>query len=461
MIKRRILLNAFGASLIFKSLPVRGQASNSYFDVIIVGAGGSGLAAAIEAKSNGATVLLIEKQSFVGGDTLISGGYYNSPDGEIQNQQGIFDSEELYLKQIRESANGLGNPKVQETLVKNAFPTLQWLKEHGVVFEGQVFQIYGSRFPRSHRPILSQGSSYVHALSQSCLKLGVKVLTSTRFESFSRKGAEFLVQAKQGEKSVSFSCGALVLCAGGFARSPELLGRYVPNVHFIYSDSKGTGEVLQEAYRNGVALENMSSVECVPEGSHSQKYSARIYVLLEGMAFVNEDGERFIDESAPRNKLSEALISQGGKPCYTIVDSTNLKRLDKISQKNLYRAYFAGQVWKNDTLKGLCEDLDIPYEPLISSFAQISPQTRPQNPPFWAVRMYPWVHYTLGGLKIDDRSRCLSTDSEVIPGLFAAGQITGSLHGENRLGGNGLTDAFVFGRIAGKEASQYALSIKK
>ena len=248
---------------------------------------------------------------------------------------------------------------------------------------------------------------------------------------------------------------AVILCLGGYANDPELVGRYVPNLNFKYSDSRGTGEVLQRAIEAGVQVENMDAVECIPEGSILSKYSARLYAMAPGTVFINEDGERFVDEAATRKTISEALIKQGAKRCWTIVDIRSVKRLDKSQQKNLYRAYFAGQVWKNDTLEELCQDLKVPYDKVKASVDQVDPAHRPQVSPFWAVRMYPWVHYTIGGISINEDAQCLNKFGIPIPGLYAAGQITGSVHGENRLGGNGLTDAFTFGRIAGKNAAKW------
>lgn len=425
-------------------------------DILVVGAGGAGLAAALEASSISDSVMLIEKESFIGGDTLRSGGFFNAPDTEYQSRIGITDNVELYREQIMASANGRGNPKVQARLAEEAYNTLKWLKKHGVAFGEEIYQIYGSRYRRSHKPVTAMGSSYVQNLSAACLKNGVSIHTSTSFVDFrflpNQRGFEVEIE-KDGRKS-TVRCRALILCAGGFANNPELIKRYVPNLHFFYSDSKGSGEVLNQAIKAGVRVENMESVECIPEGSILSKYSARLYAISPYTVFINEDGERFVDEAATRKNITEALIKQGKKKCWTIVDANSVHRLDKSQQKNLYRAFFAGQVWKKDTLEELCEELGVPFEHFKAAVEQINPRYRPKKPPFWAVRMYPWVHYTMGGISINENAECLDSQGQPIPGLYAAGQITGSVHGENRLGGNGLTDAFTFGRIAGHNAAE-------
>lgn len=282
--------------------------------VLVVGAGGAGLCAALEASNRVKDVILIDKESFIGGDTLISGGYFNAPDPELQTKYGILDSKELFYQHIQQSANGKGNPKAQVRLAEFAYPTLKWLKELGVVFEDQIYQIYGSYFRRCHKPVLAVGKAYVQKLSEACLKNGVRILTSTRFESFEKNAdGSFTVRAVSGADMTEIRCRALVLAAGGFGANPHLLKRYVPDLNFYYSDSKGTGEVLESAMKFGVKTENMDFIECVPEGSYLNKYSARIYVLVHGMIFINEDGHRFANEGATRKELSTALISQGKK----------------------------------------------------------------------------------------------------------------------------------------------------
>lgn len=458
--KRRQLNSLFaflGLSLSF--LPITARASVSC-DVLVIGSGAAGLSAAIEAADAGCKVLLVEKEAFVGGDTLRSGGFYNAPDPKLQELIQVTDSPEFYYQQLEESANGKGNPELRKILAYNSIDTLNWLKKQGIVFEDRIFQIYGSKHPRSHKPSLVSGTSYIQKLTEACIKRGVQIYTESAFIDFITEG-DLVVGARvnhKGQTTDVFS-KSMVLAAGGFGNNPEMVKRYVPSLKFVFSDSKGAGIVLQKAIDLGLKTENMEIVECVPEGSFLDQFSARIYVFVKNTLFVNEKGERFVDETAQRNVISKALIAQGNQRCYTIVGSENISKMGKDLQKNLYRAYFAGQVWKENSLKELCKTIEIPFAP-IEKYIREEPKTAiPTQAPFWAVRMYPWIHYTLGGLSIDTNANCLTEDGTVVPNLFAAGQITGNVHGENRLGGSGLTDAFVFGRIAGKNAAKYTKSL--
>lgn len=458
MIYRRTLL---ASALLFALRPA--QAQDVHCSILVVGAGGAGLAAALEAAERVRSVVLIEKESFIGGDTLYSGGYFNAPNTEYQSRVGIKDSIDLYLNQIRQSSGGKGNPKVQERLAKEAYGTLKWLQAHGVAFQDEIYQIYGSQYRRSHKPTTALGRAYVQNLSEACLKKGVSILTNTKLEDFeilpNQKG--FVAKVNRNGSVKNYVCKALILCAGGFGNNPTLLKRYVPDLNFVYSDSRGTGEVLEKAMERGILVENMDAVELIPEGSTKSEYSARIYAMAPGLAFINEDGERFVEESSSRKAISDALIKQGTKKCWTIIDNEKLYLLDKSQRKNLYRALFAGQVWKNDSLEALSREIGVPYQKLLASLEQISKEDRPHKPPFWAVRMYPIVHYTTGGISIDEDARCLNKYGIPIPGLFAAGQITGSVHGESRMGGNGLTDALTFGRLAGKNAANWIIEDNK
>lgn len=432
------------------------------YDVLVVRSGAAGLSAALEAAQAGCKVILIEKESHVGGDTLRSGGFYNAPDPRLQELVHVADSPEFFFQQLEESANGKGDPSLRKILAYNSLETLEWLKKQGVVFEERVFQIYGAKHPRSHKPSLISGTSYIQKLTEACIKHGVEIKTESDFEDFLIEGTT-IVGAKVSHKGLGESIFAktLVLAAGGFGNNPEMVKRYVPSLKFVFSDSRGHGSVLQKAIDLGLKAENMDIVECVPEGSFLDQFSARIYVFVKNTLFVNQKGERFVDETAQRNVISKALIAQGDQRCYTIVGSENISKMGKDLQKNLYRAYFAGQVWKANTMEELCKTIDIPFAPIAKYIRKSDRSNIPTEAPFWAVRMYPWIHYTLGGLSINTDANCISSDGKVVPNLFAAGQITGNVHGENRLGGCGLTDAFVFGRIAGQNAAKAAKSLAR
>ncbi len=428
-------------------------------DVLVVGAGGAGLAAALSASENGASVILIEKQPFIGGNTLISAGFYNAAGTDFQKSQNISDSPEQFYNHMISSGNGKNSASLVKVLSEESQDTLTWLIKNGVHFQEKIYQIYGAIYPRCHKPILPRGTAYVQALSEACLANGVSIRTGTKLKKIYRDDESKVVGAEiqfDGITKTIRTKKGVVLAAGGFGANKKMIEKYAPELRSNYTDSApgSTGEVLKIAKAVGANLVNMEIVEVVPEGATEIGLSARIYMLVKGIAFVNLEGKRFVDERASRYEIAKALRQQGAEHCFTIADNENVQSLDKIQLKNLYRSLFDGQVWKADTIEELARQTGISADNLKRSIQEIPESVRPKNGPFWAVKVYPWIHYTLGGIKINEKAECLDIQDRPIKGLYAAGQITGNVHGENRLGGNGLTDAFVFGRIAGRNVAK-------
>lgn len=428
-------------------------------DVVVVGGGGAGLSAALSAAEHGASVVLVEKQPYIGGDTLVSGGYFNAARTEIQKKAGVSDDPELFKEQIEVSGDGRNDAALAKTLAFESADTLKWLEANGVHFQSKVYQIYGSVHQRSHKPSLPRGTAYVQALSKACLAKGVEIRSSTKLTGIYRSGSDRVegVETMSGSSVKKIrAVRGVILASGGFAANADMISRFAPKLSAYPSDSMpgNTGEVMNMAQKIGASTTNMDVIEVVPEGAPSLAMSARIYTLVKGVVFINDKGERFVDERAPRNRIAAELIKQGAENCFTVADNENVQSLDKMQLKNLYRALFAGMVWKADTLKDLAEQIGVPYRNLERSVNELPDEQRPKSAPFWAVKVYPWIHYTLGGLRINEKSECLDANGKVIAGLYAAGQITGNVHGANRLGGNGLSDAIVFGRIAGRNAAE-------
>ncbi len=460
LIAQAVCLTCLGPAF---STPLQAALSLSKdVDVIVVGAGAAGLAAALSAAENGAKVVLLEKADFIGGDSLVSGGYMNAPGSQPQKDKGIVDSADLFYEHIMASGQGLNSPELARVMADNALETFHWLTKNGVHFENNVYQIYGSGFQRTLRASAPQGKGYIEALSDACLARGVEIRTSCAVKDLVKdqeSGRITGVRYAVGNSSelLQLSCNrGVVLAAGGFGANREMLSRWAPAVKDFPTDTgKGsTGEVLEAAMRVGAQTTNLNIVECIPEGAATHDQSVRLYVVMEGLLFVNKKGERFIDEAAGRDALGKALIEQGPENCFTLVDSANVAKLDRLQQKNLYRAYFAGQAWRADSLNDLADMLGIDFGNLQKSLNELPEKRRLVKPPFWAMKMHLWIHYTLGGVMIDHNAQCLDAENRPIPGLYAAGQITGNVHGANRLGGNGLTDALVFGRIAGRSCAQ-------
>ncbi len=451
---RRELLRLIGASPLLTGGLAGATDFSTSCDVLVVGSGAAGLSAALSAREAGMDVLLIEKNAFIGGDTLHSGGYFNAAGSYIQSLNGVTDSPDIFFDDMESLAEGKGSSELRQIMAYRAVDSLEWLEAHGVVFQKTIYQIYGSLRRRCHKPRMPLGSGYIMALSESCLDKEIRIQTNCALKSLYNDAHRISAVVELEKKRLYITPRkGIVLAAGGFGGNNEMVSGYVPEYKGFLSDSGGTGEVIRIASAYGATTANMDSIECIPEGSNDPNLSARIYAILLGIAFVNQDGRRFVDEAAPRNRISEAIIEQRPRKCFTIVDDRNIKLQDKNQHKNLYRSYYAGNAWQADSIENLCRQINVPYEALLESISDLPYERRPSKPPFWAVGMYPWIHYTLGGLVINEFAQCLDAKGNPVDGLFAAGQVTGNVHGKSRIGGNGLTDAVVFGRIAGNAAA--------
>ena len=226
---RRFSRRMFG-SLLLSTLAVPAvQAAQRVWDVIVVGAGGAGLSAAVSAAEAGAKVLLLEKMPHIGGNTRISGGFYACVDLVRQKRQGIEDSEQLFLSQMLESGGGHANPKLAAILVHNATPALKWLEKLGMRFQPTVSEAYGSRWPRSHKPLMPNGEGYIRTLSTAAVKLGVIIKTSTPVTTLLTDNDGRVCGVQIAENNIRkniFSKRGVIVASGGFGANPAMIARY-------------------------------------------------------------------------------------------------------------------------------------------------------------------------------------------------------------------------------------------
>ena len=444
------------------------------WDVIVVGAGAAGLAAAVEAAGNGSKVLLLESQSEIGGNTLISGGFYASVDPKRQAQQGIKDTVQLHVRQTMDFGGGLGDGKLVETMVKEAQGSLEWLESLGMHFQPNVFELYGAHWPRAHMPVLPLGRGYIKTLSDAATKRGVElkvdqevrelIVSENRVvgvRAFSTKGTSGEFYARKG----------VVLAAGSFAANSDLVEKVYPAMKGLTTNNTpgSNGLAMLAAERIGAKLVNLQYIQCLPGCPAGKKYRVRFHNDVSHFIFVNQNGERFISEDSPRDELRDAVLSFPNKFAYVIIDNEGFRRAGILVQKEAVKALEGGEAWKGDTLEELAQKMGLPAQNLVKTVEtynqgvkagkdafgkKIHSLTIPiSKPPFWACYAGMTIHYTEGGLAINEKAEVLNERGEAIKGLYAAGTITGNVHGKNRLGANGLTDAIVFGRIAGRNVA--------
>lgn len=464
--KRRAMLVAGGALLVgfgvARAQDFRPEASS---DVIVVGAGAAGLCAAVSAAEQGASVLLLEKEAVLGGDTLISGGYFNAVDPARQERMNIQDSVELFKAHILEAGAGLNSAAVAEALARESFPTLCWLEGLGLRFLPQVFEVYGSRWPRAHKPLSPRGSGYVQTLSEALISRGVKVMRDCRVTKIivsDELGRVEGVQYLQGGRLVEVAARrGVVLAAGGFGANRRMVAQWAPQTASLATDSQlgSEGDMIEAAEAVGASICNMTSVECVPGGSAEFHYPIRLDYRPDAMIIVNSEGRRFVNELLGRRAIADAVLAEGaaGRSCWCVASQAAVERFDPVEQKNLLRGLYAGAAMRETTPKELAKRLAVPVDRFLLEVRRAGSRRMLEKGPYWAVPLYLRLHTTLGGIATDEKARVLDAKGEIMLGLWAAGATVGSVHGAERLGGNGIASACTFGRIAGIDAGQNIL----
>ncbi len=452
--KRRDLLSAAVISGAFPVLALEPSGSWSReTDVAVIGAGGAGLAAALTAAERGLKAEILEKQSQIGGDTLICSGYFNAAFSEFGN------SPEQHAKEILESGEGCNSPAVVRAFTENAPSVLRWLQKKGMQFEEDPVLVYGSGHTRSFKPLRSRGAGYIQTLDDSCRRAGVQIRTECRVTEIyqNSEGAVTGVGYVHGGVFQTLRARRAVLIAtGGFGASEEKVARFAPDMAGLPSDSApgATGDGLDLAEMCGAQLVNLSFVESVPGSGSNHTGDARLAHLANRFILVNRSGERFVNELSHRRDIQNAILRQPQRQVFAISDSADVAAFDILVQKRLYQRLHAGLIYRAKTAEKLAQLLNVSPAVLKKSMERDWSGRKKQillnQPPYWAQPMSLRIHETLGGIAVNERSQVLRKDGSAIPGLFAAGEVVGNLHGKNRLGGNGVSSAVVFGRIAGQ-----------
>lgn len=446
------------------------------FDIIVVGAGGAGLAAALTVAEAKERVLLIEKMGAIGGNTLRASGLFNAADPERQERIGIKDSPQWHFEQMMKSGRSKGDPEVVRRFVNEALPTLHWLESLGVRFLPTPMTTWGAEWPRGHKPLQPRGQAYIRTMSTACIKQGVIIKTNTALtdlitdENGRVTGIRSVVASSQGQHTMVFHARkAVILTAGGFGANSVLVSKYRPELKGIPTDNNpgNTGDVMEAAMRIGAATTGLSYIQCVPGAPKGRNFQVRLDLDIGRVVMLDADGRRFIDEDQSRGELSRAILNHPKGSVWMLTDNASVNEMDQISRKDVYRGLQTGDSMRADSLEEIAVKMSLPVHEVKASISQFNQEVAQEvgkcgrvkchlikTSPYWASRVILNVHTTMGGLVINSKAQVKNKAGQIIPGLFAAGEISGSVHGENRMGGNGIADAITFGRIAGKEACQ-------
>lgn len=461
------------------SAAVKGETKEYTTDVIIIGGGGAGLAAAVSANENGATVIVVEKMSRLGGNTILSGGALNAVDPVRQEAQDIEDSVEKHFTQTYEGGDKQGNPVLIQTLVENAYSAVVWLEGLGMEFKDQVFTVLGGMWPRAHKPATPLGTGFISTYQNYIdTHEGIEVLLDTEaLELIIEDGRVTGVKAESLEGDVIIHANnGVILATGGFSANQEMLEKYNetwPSLEGIKTTNHpgATGDGLVMAEEVGASLIGLSNIQLLPMGDPvTGSLSGNIEQGVENRIFVNIDGNRFVDEGQRRDVMTKALFEQEETKMWVVLDAKNYPTPETTNNFNetIESLIEQGRAFKGDTLEELAEQIGVDPANLIKAVEEFNAAVdsgkadafgrtlfdkKIDTPPYYAGARVPTVHHTMGGVEINEFTQVIDATGNIIPGLYAAGEVTGGIHGSNRLGGNALADVTVFGRIAGESAA--------
>lgn len=449
-------------------------------DVVIIGAGGAGLAAAVSAHQNGAKVLVLEKMPLVGGNTIISGAAYNAVDPKRQTAAGIEDSIDKHYTQTYEGGDKLAKPELIRTLVEKAYPALEWLESMGMKFKDEIFTVLGALWPRSHKPEKPIGTGYIETYMDYIGKHSkdIEIMLNTKAtELFVEDGKVIGVEAESPENIVIAKANSgVIIATGGFSaniNARNLYNKMWPDLTNIKTTNRpgAMGDGAWMAEKIGANLIGMDQIQLLPMGDiETGSLSGNIEQGVEDRIFVNKDGNRFVDEGARRDVMTKALFEQEDSFMWVIVDKHSYPTGDTKNNFDETIDFLLedGTAYKADTLEELAKKIEVDPDNLIKSvetfnqavdkkiedpFGRTLFDNRLDTPPFYAGARMPTVHHTMGGIEINTKAQVLNKEGNIIKGLYAAGEVTGGIHGSNRLGGNAVPDTVVFGKIAGESAA--------
>ena len=449
-------------------------AENITTDVVVVGGGGAGLSAAIAAREKGAEVVLVEKMLMLGGNTNYATAGINSANTKLQKKLGIEDNAELFYKDTMKGGKNVNNPELVKKLTADSANIIDWLTERGADLSEVVFT-GGQSAKRTHRPAGGQavGPVIVDALAETAEKDGIDVRTESEVTKLIKTGDKVTgVEVKHKGETYNITAKAVVMATGGFGANAKMVAEYKPSLEGFGSTNSPaiTGEGIKMVKAVGGDLVDMTEIQTHPTVVHKKTAMITEAVRGEGAILVNREGKRFVSELETRDVVSKAELEQTGKSAFLVFDQEVREKLGAIN----------GYVRKGFTVEGatveeLAGKIGVDAKGLVDTMAKYNGYVKAGEDkdfgktalprelvkaPFYAIEVSPAVHHTMGGVRINTNAEVLTADGKVIPGLFAAGEITGGVHGANRIGGNAVTDITVYGKTAGENAADFAKNSK-
>ncbi|MGB4613218.1 MAG: flavocytochrome c [Erysipelotrichaceae bacterium] len=445
-------------------------------DIVIIGAGGAGMAAGITAAQEGKSVIIVEKAPMVGGNTSRATGGMNAAGSHYQEEAGIEDSVELFVEDTIKGGHGLNNPDLVQVMAENSADAIVWLDSIGAELSN-VGKAGGASVNRAHRPvdengkILSVGTYLVTKLEEACIDNGVEILLETQAtEIVMEDGVAVGIIANSPTVNYTINAGAVIVASGGFGGNLEMVAELKPELEGYVSTNAPTltGDGIKMAEAVGAATVDMEQIQIHPTVVQANGALITESLRGDGAILLNAEGKRFIDETQTRDVVSANVIAQTDSYAWLIVNQAMFDD-STVVQKYVDQEYLIAA----EDVAALAELIGADEAVIQESLDAWNTAIETQNDAecgregldtiaynvsegsYYAVKIAPGIHHTMGGIMINTNAEVIDTEGNVIPGLYAAGEVTGGVHGGNRLGANAVTDIIVYGRIAAQQAAQY------
>lgn len=412
-------------------------------DVVVIGSGAAGLAAALEARDQGVEVILLEKMNFTGGTTRYAAGGLCAAGVDIQLEHGITeDSPEVHFEDMMRIGKNRNNPELVKVLTNNAKDAVDWVRTKGIKLEDEVVS-YSTTYPRIYWPE-GGGAGLVSGLTQAAEEAGIEIKLNTRATKLLQEEDKVVgvVAENDGEEITYKASRGVVLATGGFAWNQDLIKEFIPELEGIRTNNPedvSTGDGITMAQELGAKLVDMELGRFVPLGVRLGKSawtSAPKELLDAGGLLVNKEGKEFLTEAEQGRDLAAKILAQTEHTAYLILDQ---ETVDTVGKEALQEIQDGGALYKGDVEK-IAQELNLDIEGLEQTIGE-------REDTLYAIIIEPYIHSTTGGVAINTSAQVLRDDGKVIPGLYAAGEVTGGIQGADQK--NALIDCLVFGRIAG------------
>ncbi|OTQ74167.1 MULTISPECIES: flavocytochrome c [unclassified Gilliamella] len=448
-----------------------GDPNTKAYDVVVVGSGGAGLAAAIQAHDLGVSVVVVEKMSVIGGNTNKASAGMNAAETKFQKLKGIVDSKDLFYNETMTGGKNKNNPELLRYFVENAPDAIDWLDNNGIELSG-ITTTGGMSVDRTHRPAsgAAVGGYLISGLVKNINRRGIEVMLDSNVTEIITENHKVVgVKVTEEDGSIqTIKAKAVIIATGGFSANREMVEKYRPDLKgFVTTNHKGaTGSGIMILEKLGAGTVDMKEIQIHPTVEQTTSYLISESIRGGGAILVSQIGKRFVNELDTRDKVSAEIIKLPEHYSYILFDQQvrdENKAVEEYVSHDL--------VVQADSINELAQKLSIDANTLSNTierynqfvntkqdedYGRTTGMRHPINKaPYYAIKIAPGVHHTMGGVTINTHTQVLDTAKNIIQGVFAAGEVVGGVHGANRIGGNAVADIIIFGMQAGRQATDY------